>query len=334
MYSFAVLGLFQSSVGVMLQPLTLQYSLSDVRVSFIFIVGPVAYVLAAQLSHLIHSTWGQRGIAILAPTLHILGALGISAHPPFPLVLLTFGAISLGLCSPSVVELCVLFLAFRNESALKYRGEKLASEALPLAMLKHPAIWLSAQYFLAYVGIETAISGWIVLFMIRHRNAKPSQASIASSVFWGGMAVGRFALGALTDQLGEGRGNIVYFLITIALQVFFAFLEGRTASIFLLAFIGFFMGPMFASGVVLLTRLLPTEQHVAAVSFVASAGQVGAALLPLGIGAFIQGMGIGTFRFACIVLTVLAFLTWIPVSQLRPTTSQLSSSLEDHARED
>lgn len=95
-FSFAVLGLFQSSVGVLLQPLSQHYSLSDLHVSLIFIVGPVGYIIAAQSSDFIHCKWGQRGIAIIAPTLHILGALVIAAHPPFGIVLVGFAAVALG----------------------------------------------------------------------------------------------------------------------------------------------------------------------------------------------------------------------------------------------
>ena len=96
MYSFAVLGLFSSSVGVMLQPLSQHYSLDDLHVSLIFIVGPVGYVFAAQSSDFVHCTWGQRGIAFLAPALHIVGALAIAARPPFAVVLVAFAAVALG----------------------------------------------------------------------------------------------------------------------------------------------------------------------------------------------------------------------------------------------
>jgi fucose permease len=96
MYSFAVLGLFQSSIGVMLLPISQHYSLSDLHVSFIFVVGPVGYVIGAYFNDLVHCTWGQRGIAILAPTLQIFGALAIAAHPSFSVVLVAFAALALG----------------------------------------------------------------------------------------------------------------------------------------------------------------------------------------------------------------------------------------------
>lgn len=96
MYFFVVLGLFQSSIGAMLQPLSQHYSLNDVQVSLIFIVGPMAYIIAAQSSNIVHYTWGQRGVALIAPALHILGALVIAVHPPFGIVLVAFAAITLG----------------------------------------------------------------------------------------------------------------------------------------------------------------------------------------------------------------------------------------------
>jgi len=96
MYSFAFLGLFTSSIGVMLQPLTRHYSLTDIHVSLVFVVGPVGYIIAAQLSSSVHWKPGQRGVSVIAPTLHILGVLLVATHPPFPVVLVAFSAVALG----------------------------------------------------------------------------------------------------------------------------------------------------------------------------------------------------------------------------------------------
>jgi fucose permease len=94
----------------------------------------------------------------------------------------------------------------------------------------------------------------------------------------------------------------------------------------LMTMLGFIMGPMFPSGVVVLTRLLPAELHVAAVSFVASLGQVGAALSPFAIGAVIDGMGIGVFRFAIVIETVLALLVWVAFARLRPALQAVTTT--------
>ncbi|KAH6713474.1 major facilitator superfamily domain-containing protein [Leptodontidium sp. MPI-SDFR-AT-0119] len=370
MYSFAFLGLFASSIGVMLQPLIQQYSLSDLHVSLVFVVGPVGYIFAAQFSSLMHWNFGQRGVAILAPALHLVGVLVIATHPPFAIVLLAFAATAFGagfldgsLCAwaatvpnanfvtgmlqgsysvgaavgpflagtvlpawgrpwydwyyvlvvASVLELCLLSFACRHETAARYRGEKQDEEVSLRLMFNYRATWLVALYFFAYVGIETAISGWMVTFMIRFRHMVPELASMSSSSFWGGMAAGRFTLGAMTDKIGVGRANVLYFLVTIAFQVAFTFIREDMLSVVIVGFIGFFMGPMFASGIVQVTRLLPAELHIAAVSFGASAGQIGAALLPFGIGAFIQRAGISIFPFAILTLSVFTLLSWLPM---------------------
>ena len=96
MYSFAVLGLFTSSIGAMLQPLSKHYHLTDIHVSIIFLVGPVGYIIAAQSNDFIHSKFGQRGIAVAGPIFHVLAALAIATHPPFPLVLAAFTFVALG----------------------------------------------------------------------------------------------------------------------------------------------------------------------------------------------------------------------------------------------
>lgn len=96
MYSFVVIGLFQSSIGVMLPPIEQHYHLSDIHVSLIFLAIPVGYILAAQMNNSIHTKFGQRGIASIGPFFHLLAAVIISMHPPFPLLLVGFAVIAFG----------------------------------------------------------------------------------------------------------------------------------------------------------------------------------------------------------------------------------------------
>lgn len=96
MCSFAVLGLFQSSIGALLPLISKHYNLSDLHVSLIFIVGPVGYILAAQTSSFIHHHFGQFGVAFLGPVLQILAAGLLSLHPQFGLVLVAYAVLGLG----------------------------------------------------------------------------------------------------------------------------------------------------------------------------------------------------------------------------------------------
>jgi fucose permease len=229
----------------------------------------------------------------------------------------------------STLSLLLLVSAFRHENANVYRQSKASklsdTKVDSKAMFKHPATWLCAAYFLTYVGTETAISGWVVSFMLRQRHSTTYESGLTASGYWAGMAIGRLSLGFLTDRLGVRRATALYFLCAIGIEVLFATLSSATVSVVLMTALGFVMGPLFPSGVVVLTRLLPAELHVAAVSFVASLGQVGGAFLPFAIGAIVQCLGIGVFRFAILIETVLALLVWITFARLRPDFAPVSA---------
>ncbi|KAF3005657.1 hypothetical protein E8E13_003921 [Curvularia kusanoi] len=233
----------------------------------------------------------------------------------------------------AIVETAALVSAFWGESAAAYRQNHPSEDTKPRSkeVLKYLATWVCAAYFLADVGVETAISGWIVSFMLRSRSASSYLAGLSSSGFWAGMAVGRLVLGPLTDRLGVRRATALYFALAVLTEVLFAVLHDAVVSVLLMVVLGFLMGPLFPSGVIVLTQLLPVELHVAAVSFVASLGQVGGALLPFGIGAVVEGLGIGVFRYAILVQSVLAMLLWVIFARLRPAVfaAQRSSDRED-----
>ncbi|KAF5852376.1 hypothetical protein GGP41_007798 [Bipolaris sorokiniana] len=386
MYSFATLGLFNSSIGAVLPLLSQHYNLSDIQVSSIFLAGPIGYVLAAQFSDAVHYRFGQRGIAFVGPILQVLATATVAVHPGFGLILVAFafqglgtglldgswcawagsmkkantisgllhGSYSVGgalgpllltmltakhqhwwtwysiLAGACALSFIVQVAAFRHESASVYRQSKqskMSDSKVDLReIFKHPATWLCAAFFLTYVGVETSISGWVVSFMLRERHASDYIAGLSSSGYWIGMAIGRLVLGFATDRMGVRRATVLYFLFAIIFEALFAAFSSLEASVIFMTATGFVHGPLFPSGVVVLTRLLPAELHVAAVSFVASLGQIGGAFLPFAIGAVVQGLGIGVFRFAILVETLLALLVWLAFARLRPALLPISAA--------
>ncbi|KAJ5058706.1 MFS transporter-like protein [Bipolaris maydis] len=386
MYSFATLGLFNSSIGAVLPLLSQHYNLSDIQVSSIFLAGPIGYVLAAQFSDAVHYRFGQRGIAFAGPILQVIATATVAAHPGFGLILVAFafqglgtglldgswcawagsmqkantisgllhGSFSVGaalgpllltvltakhqdwwtwysiLAGACALSFIVQVAAFRHESASVYRQSKQSkmsdSKVHLREIFKHPATWLCAAFFLTYVGVETSISGWVVSFMLRERHASDYVAGLSSSGYWIGMAIGRLVLGFATDRMGVRRATTLYFLFAIVFEALFAVFSSLEASVIFMTATGFVHGPLFPSGVVVLTRLLPAELHVAVVSFVASLGQIGGAFLPFAIGAVVQGLGIGVFRFAILVETLLALLVWLAFARLRPALLPISAA--------
>ena len=74
------------------------------------------------------------------------------------------------------------------------------------ATFKMPAarvVWLCALFLLGYVGIEVALGGWIVTFMIRVRHGAPFASGMTATGFWLGITLGRVVLGFVTPRIGE-----------------------------------------------------------------------------------------------------------------------------------
>ncbi|KAI8276402.1 hypothetical protein K4K60_007782 [Colletotrichum sp. SAR11_57] len=221
------------------------------------------------------------------------------------------------LTAAAAIESCILCWAFRNENAERYHKSKLYQEiasdpASKGAIFKYKATWVYAGYLLIYVGAECTISGWIVAFMLRVRHASTYASSICSSAFWAGMAAGRLMLGVVTDKLGVKRAVVVYLIFAPVFTLLFIFVRVLWFSVVVMALLGFVMGPLFPSAIVQLVNLLPKELHVAAVSFVASLGQVGGALLPYMLGAITQVAGLETFQYMLLVQFGILFIIWIP----------------------
>lgn len=221
----------------------------------------------------------------------------------------------------AVFQGLVLFLAFRSEDKSRYHDDlKKLEQDDPIdesgramevrGILHYRATWICAAYFLAYVGTEAAISGWIVTFMQRVRHASPYLASLSSTGFWLGMAAGRLALGPVTDRFRVRSATTSYLMIAILLQAGLAAVHVAAVSTALITAIGLFLGPLFPSGIVVLARALPRNLHVGAVSFVASVGQLGAALLPFVLGSLSQWLGIRVFQGFILAMLVGTLLIW------------------------
>ncbi|CCF37872.1 MFS transporter [Colletotrichum higginsianum] len=373
-WSFVVLGLFVSTIGVTIPHIQDDYRLTDIHVSAIFLVGPVGYCLASSLSNRVHLRFGQRGIAVLGPACHLLYAVTGALHPPFPVFLLATGVGSLGvglldgswcawvaglesantlsgilhgsfsvgaaicpylagimlsandglwyqwfyvLSIASALELLILCLAFRHEDSKRYHSSR-GYSALETSndkvnqreVLKYSATWVYAAYLLADVGTESTVSGWVVAFMLRVRNSSTYASSICSSGFWAGMAVGRVALGVVTDKLGARRAVVLYLALAPVFVILFMFVRVLWVSVLSMSLIGFLMGPLFPSCIVQLVHFLPKELHVSAVSFVASIGQIGGAILPYLLGAITQVMGLWVFPYMLLAQFSAMLLLW------------------------
>ncbi len=214
------------------------------------------------------------------------------------------------------LELCGGTWAFWKETGLKYRDDNSSADSdekgKTRLALKQKVTWICAAFLLAYVGTEVSLGGWIVTFMIRVRHGPPFASGMTATGFWLGLTVGRVTLGFITPKIGERLAIAVYILCSLGLELLFWLVPQFILSAVAIALVGFFIGPLFPSTVIMATKLLPQELHVAAIGFAAAVGGGGAAVLPFAVGAIANAKGVQTLQ--PIILALLAILLGIWLS--------------------
>ena len=177
--------------------------------------------------------------------------------------------------------------------------------------LKHKVTWLIALFLWIYVGAEVSLGGWIVTFMIKARDGSPFDSGMVSAGFWIGLTVGRFTLGWVTGRFGEKRMVSIYLLLSIGLELVFWLVPQFYVSAVSVALLGFFIGPLFPSAMVVETRLLPQRLHVSAVGFATAVGGSGAAIFPFAVGAIAGRAGVQTLQPIVLALFVAQLALWL-----------------------
>ena len=267
-WAFTVMGMNDASYGPLIPYLEAYYEEPYSVIALVFLTPFAGYVAAALANNTVHMRFGQRGVAVIGPTCHILSYVVICVHPPYPVLAVAFilagfgngiedaaynawigamananellgflhGFYGLGatiaplvatsmitkanlpwfywyyvMIAAACVELATSAWSFWGASAAIYRENNArTSEAggsrLKEATLKMPAArvtWCCALFLIGYVGIEVALGGWIVTFMINVRKAAPFASGMTATGFWMGITVGRLVLGFVTPKIGE-----------------------------------------------------------------------------------------------------------------------------------
>jgi fucose permease len=83
------------------------------------------------------------------------------------------------------VELATSVASFWHETGHKFRSTNSTGQSqnkgATREALKERVTWVSAFFLLIYVGIEVALGGWIVTYLIRVRNGDPFAAGLSAT---------------------------------------------------------------------------------------------------------------------------------------------------------
>ncbi|KAF4831739.1 Bypass of stop codon protein 6 [Colletotrichum siamense] len=215
----------------------------------------------------------------------------------------------------SVIELVGLTITFWQKTGAVYRAEHAHEDqeggAGTRAALKSKVTWLCSLFFFAYMGVEVGLGGWIVTFMLRVRKASAYASGISATGFWAGQALGRAGLGFVTERYGERLCITIYLAFCIALQLLFWLIPQFVVSAIAVAFLGFFLGPMFPGAVMMTAKLLPKHIHVSAIGFAMAIGGTGGTVFPFIIGAIATSKGVAVLQPIILALIAVVAIVWL-----------------------
>ena len=89
-FGFIIMGANDAAYGAIIPYLGPYYNVSYTVVSLVFLSPLVGYVSSALLNNYLHKTLGQRGVAIIGPSAHLIAYIIICLHPPYPVLVLVF----------------------------------------------------------------------------------------------------------------------------------------------------------------------------------------------------------------------------------------------------
>lgn len=164
--------------------------------------------------------------------------------------------------------------------------------------------------------------------MLRVRHASAYASGVSATGFWAGMTVGRAALGFVTERYGERLCLIIYLLCSLGLQLVFWLVPNFIASAVMVAFLGFFLGPVFPAGVVMCAKLLPKELHVSALGAATAISGVGGAGIPFAVGAIAQVKGVWVLQPIILALLVTVLALWLSLPRVPKKSTQNSSEVD------
>ncbi|KAH6876431.1 major facilitator superfamily domain-containing protein [Thelonectria olida] len=263
---------------------------------------------ANQIQGFLHSCYSVG--ALCAPL--IATSMVVKADLPW----YTFYYVMVG---ASAIELIGLTIAFWHKNGQAYRAEHAheSSGAGTREALKSKVTWLASLFFFAYMGVEVGLGGWVVTFMLKVRHASAYASGASVSGFWAGQALGRAALGFVTERYGERLCISIYLVCSVGLQLLFWLVPQFIVSTVAVAFLGFFLGPMFPGAVMMTTKLLPKHIHVSAIGFGMAIGGTGGTVFPFAIGAIASKKGVAVLQPIILALIGVVLLVWLSFPRLK-----------------
>ncbi|KAM0405666.1 hypothetical protein HYE67_009997 [Fusarium culmorum] len=206
--------------------------------------------------------------------------------------------------------------ASRNEDAFSLIKET----------LRNKNVWLVSMFFFFFLGATLTASGWVVEYLVDVRNGDLNQMGFVPAGFSGGSLLGRLFLAEPTHRFGVRRMIFGFTIISIALQLLFWLVPNIIAASIAISLLGFFMGPYFATGIDVGSKLFNPRIQSTALAFVFVFAQLGGCMFPIITGLVAASAGVGVLQPVLCALLVATAISWLfvpmPKESDNPTLHQ------------
>lgn len=186
-----------------------------------------------------------------------------------------------------------------------------------IAALKSPPVYLLSMFYFFMLGTGITASGWVVEYLIEARNGKLPEVGYVPAALAGGIFLGRLILAEPTFRFGERRMTLGYCVVMLCLQLIFWLVPNFISSTVSLCFLGFFYGPLFATGMSVGSKLFTKEQQPTALGYVFVLAQAGGSFFPAITGVIASRVGVKVMQPVLVGLIVATGLSWAFVPRIK-----------------
>ncbi|KAJ4370136.1 hypothetical protein N0V86_008872 [Didymella sp. IMI 355093] len=186
-----------------------------------------------------------------------------------------------------------------------------------VAALKSPPVYLLSMFYFFMLGTGITASGWVVEYLIEARNGKLPEVGYVPAALAGGIFLGRIVLAEPTHRYGERRMTLAYCVIMLGLQLIFWLVPNFISSTVSLCFLGFFLGPMFAMGMSVGSKLFSKELQPTALGYVVVLAQAGGSFFPAITGVIASRAGVKVMQPMLVGLIFATGISWALVPKVK-----------------
>ncbi|KAL1610044.1 hypothetical protein SLS60_001709 [Paraconiothyrium brasiliense] len=196
----------------------------------------------------------------------------------------------------------------QDQEAVHRRNNSASRDILDT--LKSPPVYLLSMFYFFMLGVGITAGGWIVEYLVSARNGKLPDVGYVPAGFWGGIFMGRVLLAEPTHRFGERRMGMGYCCMILAFHLIFWLVPNLVSSAVSVSLLGFFYGPLFASGMSIASKTFEKRIQATAMGLIFVLAQAGGSLFPSLTGVIASQAGVKVMQPILVGLIVAMGLSW------------------------